>query len=449
MKKMMAAVLAFVLLLTTIPAMAADNVRTSGDFQYTIKGNGTATIVGYTGISKDIIMPNLIDGYPITSIGDETFDSIKYQSFMTGINVTIPDTITSIGEKAFFEVNLRSINIPDSVEYIGYGAFAGSEECEFRISNNHPFFAVIDGALYNKANKELLCGYEYAVIPEGIVSIGDYACYGGTLCGISSKGISLPSTIKRIGNYAYANGSYMADRNVIHQFPEGLTYIGDYAFADSTFYTLEMEFPDSLEYIGKHAFHLGYGSARFKFSPKTNLSRIEEYAFFNTSESIEKNHRHSIYLDGKIEEYGEYAFSGSHIYGLLNEVKAIDDYAFFECDFDLNTRKQGLVVPASCRTIGKWAFAHCENVGAIIFENGVESIGNKAFNFVKADDWRTLEQKDTYLPTSLNSIAVDAFAYTATFVVEKNSYAERWSRDNAFPYTINGEEEQNLDWLNN
>lgn len=48
MKRFAGLIVVFVMLLSALPALA-DEARTSGDFQYTLKSNGTATIVGYTG----------------------------------------------------------------------------------------------------------------------------------------------------------------------------------------------------------------------------------------------------------------------------------------------------------------------------------------------------------------------------------------------------------------
>ena len=207
MKKIISLVLMVAMLLTALPAMAADNVRTSGDFQYTIKGNGTATIVGYTGKHADIILPNMIDGYTITTIGANAF---AYDKYATEISVTLPETITAIEEMAFYNRNVRSINLPDSLEYIGYGAFNKCAcDIQFRISNDHPYFALIDGTLYNKSKKELLTwcyiestSSEFCKIPEGITSIGSYAFSyvngdGGKTMGLSY--IDFPSTITKIG----------------------------------------------------------------------------------------------------------------------------------------------------------------------------------------------------------------------------------------------------------
>ena len=140
MKKILALVLACVLLLTALPALA-DNVRTSGLYTYEIKGNGTITITDFDWKANgdaDIYIPNLIDGYTVTGIGDGAFR--YYDEELTSKNaddyfddyikdvsvaVTIPDTIKTIGTKAFWLSNISTINIPNSVGLIGEGAFAG------------------------------------------------------------------------------------------------------------------------------------------------------------------------------------------------------------------------------------------------------------------------------------------------------------------------------------
>lgn len=153
MKRFAGLILVFVMLLAALPALA-DTTRTSGDFQYTLKSNGTATIVGYTG-SGDIIIPQMLDGYTVTAIGDSAFNKSN-EIREENCSVTLPDTIKSIGKFAFRNMNITSINLPDGLEDIGKGAFVGCKSITYRISANHPTFAVIEGALYNKSQKKLI-----------------------------------------------------------------------------------------------------------------------------------------------------------------------------------------------------------------------------------------------------------------------------------------------------
>lgn len=75
MKRFAGLILVFVMLLVALPALA-DETRTSGDFRYTLKSNGTATIVGYTGMGDNIIIPQMLDGYTVTAIGDNAINRL-------------------------------------------------------------------------------------------------------------------------------------------------------------------------------------------------------------------------------------------------------------------------------------------------------------------------------------------------------------------------------------
>ena len=140
------------LLLTALLLMLAStaSAATSGNFKYEIKGNGTATITGYSGASdENIIIPQMVDGYTVAAIGDKAFYK-DGKNKEIGISVTLPETVQSIGDFAFWNANVTSINLPDGLESIGKGVFVGCDEIVYRVSANHPMFAVIDGALYNK-----------------------------------------------------------------------------------------------------------------------------------------------------------------------------------------------------------------------------------------------------------------------------------------------------------
>ena len=65
-------------------------------FYYDTATNNTITITGYTGPDPAAAIPATINGLPVTSIGDFAFVS---SYFLT--NVTIPDSVASIGSNAF------------------------------------------------------------------------------------------------------------------------------------------------------------------------------------------------------------------------------------------------------------------------------------------------------------------------------------------------------------
>jgi len=59
--------------------------------------NGTITITGYTGPGGSVEIPSTINGLPVTSIGLYAFFNQTNPN-----SVTIPNTVTSLNEWAFF-----------------------------------------------------------------------------------------------------------------------------------------------------------------------------------------------------------------------------------------------------------------------------------------------------------------------------------------------------------
>ena len=88
------------------------------DFKFIL--NNTAVIVTrYNGTAADVTIPSRYKGKPVTMIGHAAF----FNSVVT--SVTIPDSVTSIGDNAFgFCSQLTNISIPNSVTSIGFSAFA-------------------------------------------------------------------------------------------------------------------------------------------------------------------------------------------------------------------------------------------------------------------------------------------------------------------------------------
>lgn len=91
-------------------------------FLYTPNGPN-ATITGYVGNDEVLVIPSKIDGYVVTAIGDNAFQSSRVKT------IVVADGVTKIGWFAFRDCPaLCSVTLPSSVSVIGYAAFPSEND---------------------------------------------------------------------------------------------------------------------------------------------------------------------------------------------------------------------------------------------------------------------------------------------------------------------------------
>ena len=160
----------------------------------------------------EIVIPDEIDGLPVTSIGDYAFNGCD------GItSVTIPNSVTSIGNRAF-EVcrHLTSITIPDSVTSIGSNAFVGCERLKS---------ITIPGSVTNISDHAFAgCdSLETVIMLDGVTSISD-AMFNGCE---NLKNITIPDSVTSIGIGAFNCCRSLENITI----PDSVTSIGESALA--------------------------------------------------------------------------------------------------------------------------------------------------------------------------------------------------------------------------
>lgn len=100
-----------------------EQVNPASDFAYTADG-GEVTITDYIGTSEHVLIPDTIDGLPVTALADKAF----YEKHVT--TVVVPDSVTEIGDLCFSGDNyLVSLTLPDELAELPYAAL---ESC-FRL----------------------------------------------------------------------------------------------------------------------------------------------------------------------------------------------------------------------------------------------------------------------------------------------------------------------------
>jgi hypothetical protein len=81
-----------------------EDYMASNGFIYSINGDQSITITGYSGPSEDIVIPQTIEGRQVTAIGPRAFtgESDGHRVIYSRVTtLVLPDGLVSIGDRAF------------------------------------------------------------------------------------------------------------------------------------------------------------------------------------------------------------------------------------------------------------------------------------------------------------------------------------------------------------
>ena len=197
-------------------------------------------------------------------------------------DIIIPDSVSSIGSLDFYVCNsLQYIAIPNGVKTIGIGSFTRCSNLKtIIVSEDHPYFEVIDGILYEKKEKRLFAcpashDKSFIVIPYGTQMIADLAFNS---CG-QLISIIIPDSVKTIGYSAFSECNSLES---IH-LPNTITVIREITFYNCTKLT-DVNIPSGVTHIGWRAFD-GCTSLRSLTIPKS-VTQIDQDAFVNCSPDL-------------------------------------------------------------------------------------------------------------------------------------------------------------------
>ncbi len=328
----------------------------------------------------------------VTIIGNDAFHGNDLTELM------VPEGVTTIGDRAFRQNNLTTVSIPSTVTAIGSSAFELNNITQFScLATTAPpiitqgFFATFDndvsnatlnipantlssyidngwgvfgtiiagGVTFNSAFT--VDGINYLVLglqPNEVTVIGQEA---------TLTSINIPVTVSDAGRtydvVAVREFAFDGDNLNSITFPNTLREIGDNAFINNQITSVIL--PDDLIVLGRTAFSNNQINT---LTINSNLTTIENSSFKN-------NQLTSVHIPNNITTIGNETFRDNQIESLVipNSVTEIDGNAFRGNDIASVTLSESLT------TIGQFAFED-NNLTTITIPNSVAFIGNSAFS---------------------------------------------------------------------
>ena len=359
--------------------------------------DGEATVIGQPMSLRKVVLPENVSykgkTYKVTSV-------IEYAFFycLSLTSITIPDSITSIGESAFcneLKAGAFAIYCEASSKPSGWDDNWNSVDCPIVWDCNNNEIAD-DGNIYYVSEDNIsyaLKDGKAVVVGQAVNLIGEVVLpasitYNGNTYNVTSIGtnaftvcyaltsITIPDSVTSIGNQAFYNCRSLTSITI----PDSVTSIGSFVFTGCS----------SLESIvveeGNTIYH-SEGNCLIETDSKTIIAGCKN--------SI-------IPSDGSVTGIGDNAFDGcSSLTSITipDSVTSIGRSAFFGC-----SSLTSITIPNSVTSIGDWAFINCTLLTSITIGGSVTSIGDSAFHSCSSLESITI-------PDSVTSIGDNAFAY--------------------------------------
>lgn len=313
----------------------------------------------------------------VTSVANSAFFSCVK---LTG--VTFPESLTTIDNYAFSWCSrLQKVDIPSTVRYVGTGAFSGCGQLTaVNVAANHPNYTSVDGVLFSKDKKTLMCvpggkTDEY-IIPDSVTYIAAEAFAG---CD-SLTSVVIPNGITSIGESAFWECGGPTSITI----PASVTSIGDWAF----------DWCDNLTDIY-------YGGTQAQWNAITigdgNESLYSATVHYNSATAVVDSGNCGVSgsnVTWSLDSDGVLTISGSG---------AMKDYDFNEMPWvSRRDAIKRVVIKEGVTSICDGAFWQCENVTDVELPDSLRSIGGGAFG-------ECISLKEATIPAYVTWIGEGAF----------------------------------------
>ena len=279
-----------------------------------------------------IVIPETINGKPVTEIGAEAFVGIHPHT------VYLADNVTIIGDKAFYKTGVRYLILTENSKLTSIGAEA-----------------------FNS------CGIVCFDFPKTLTTIGERAFYSSETEEFRFDTFGSPS-LTTIGKEAFTYCQYLESITI----PKSITSIGERAFERCVnLKTVTFESGSQLETIGRRAFKSCIKLQNIELP--SGVKTIDEDAFYSCKNLV------NFTIPKTVTTIGESVFSNcselkTMTFAQDGEVKDIPVRAFYKCE-----KLESIALPTKLITISNQAFESCIALTSINLPNTLTTIGENVF----------------------------------------------------------------------
>ncbi len=371
-----------------IPTASAIQIYQSGDYEYTVNHKNEIKIRSYRGNDRQVVIPSEIDGKPVTEIGEYSFNGIERHqddgiSFENHPNawynkrikkITVPSTVTTIGEKAFgYMNNLNEVILGEGLKTIEPYAFVDCPKLEkIKLPDSLVDFTLL--AFEGTAIEEIVInGDLHDGFSNGKATINRVICNGNV--NYSAVLSMISSGFEFICDENGNNVVFTKDDS-----ESRTTYDSD----GFRYYINEKSEAVITRYIGGESDVVvpsTLGGYMVTAIAPLAFSCMKSGGIFADDRYIADYQLVSVFLPDTVKIIGKFAFAQNLSLEEINipsGIKMIPTECFFECE-----SLKEIVLPETVTEIGDMAFKWCEKLEKIEMQ-GVEKIGIYAFNLCKA-----------------------------------------------------------------
>lgn len=412
---------------TEAATQAQTELITSGNFRYSVLGDGKISIEECNSSDTVLTIPASIDGYTVSELGKTAFGT------------------------DYDNNNFETIILPSTIEYISaYNPFLYCEKLTaVNVEGTGAAYVSEDGILYSNDKKKIIC-YPMAkegssfTIPEGVEAIGAAALYNTKL-----SEMKFPSTLVSMGNHALSFNeniesydfsktqlvgvgtmAFAECKNLSEVlFPETLYEIGGAAFMNCKRLT-DITLPSKLEIVGQSAFtstglkkivvppsvtDIGYSAFGYYLNTVGEEVADSDFVIIGTYGSAA--HAYCTDSDSEYDYQNSFTFKteeeaeeeeellsleqvteGDYSYAVVNgeavimlcaaedkvltvpeKLGGLNVTAIYPAAFQLCTSEE-IILPETVKLIREMAFFKCANLKKIILPQSVQVVGNYSFD---------------------------------------------------------------------